>query len=59
MPGLVIAPRSRIFHGHDWVYGTEVRKVFGDPAPGDVVSLKDGRDRSLGSAIYNPQSQIV
>lgn len=59
MPGIVIKPRSRIFHGHDWVYASEIRKVFGDPQPGDVISLKDFRDRPLGTAIYNPQSQIV
>lgn len=59
MAGLVIKPRSRIFHGHDWVYASEVLKAFGDPQDGEVVSLKDGRDRLLGSAIYNKQSQIV
>lgn len=59
MPGLVIMPRARIFHGHDWVYSSEVRKTFGDPKPGDVISLKDFKDRPLGSAIYNPNSQIV
>ncbi len=59
MAGLVIKPRSRIFHGHDWVYSSEVQKIFGDPKPGDVISLKDFRDRPLGSAIYNPDSQIV
>lgn len=59
MAGLVIRPRARIFHGHDWVYGTEVLKAFGDPKDGEVVSLKDGRDRMLGSAIYNGRSQIV
>ncbi len=59
MAGLIVAPRARIFQGHDWVYGSEVRKVFGNPQPGDVVALKDGRDRYLGSAMYNPQSQIV
>jgi 23S rRNA (cytosine1962-C5)-methyltransferase len=59
MGGIVVKPRARIFHGHDWVYNTEVRKVFGDPEPGDVVSLKDFKDRPLGSAIYNPASQIV
>jgi 23S rRNA (cytosine1962-C5)-methyltransferase len=57
--GLIVKPRARIFHGHDWVYSTEVLKTFGNPAPGDVVSLKDGRDRLIGSAIYNPASQIV
>ena len=59
MGGLVIAPKARIFHGHEWVYGTEVRAVYGDPRPGEVVALKDQRDRFLGSAIYNPHSQII
>lgn len=59
MAGLIIAPRARIFHGHEWVYATEIKKSFGDPQPGDVVTLKDFRDRPLGSAIYNPHSQIV
>lgn len=59
MPGLIVAPRARIFHGHEWVYATEIKKTFGDPQPGDVITLKDFRDRPLGSAIYNPLSQIV
>src|SRR5260370_37072597 len=59
MAGIVVRPRARIFHGHDWVFNTEVLKVFGDPEPGSIVSLKDGRDRMLCSAIYNPRSQIV
>ena len=59
MSGIVIKPRARIFHGHDWVYASEIRKLFGDPKAGDVISLKDYRDRPLGTAIYNPDSQIV
>lgn len=59
MPGLVIKPRARIFHGHDWVYASEVQKAFGNPVAGDVISLKDFKDRPLGTAIYNPDSQIV
>lgn len=59
MAGLVIKPRSRILHGHDWVYTGEVLKAFGAPVDGDVISLKDGQDRLLGSAIYNSKSQIV
>jgi 23S rRNA (cytosine1962-C5)-methyltransferase len=57
--GLIIKPRSRIFHGHDWVYASDILKTFGQPEPGDIVSLKDGKDRMLGNAIYNPVSQIV
>ncbi|MEI6872336.1 MAG: class I SAM-dependent rRNA methyltransferase [Verrucomicrobiota bacterium] len=59
MAGLIIQPRARLFHGHDWVYSTEVLKTFGDPQDGGIVSLKDGRDRMLGTAIYNSRSQII
>lgn len=59
MAGLVVKPRARILHGHDWVFSGEVLKAFGSPADGDVISLKDGKDRLIGSAIYNSQSQIV
>ena len=59
MAGIIIKPRARILHGHEWVYASEILKTFGKPADGDVISIKDGRDRMLGSAIYNSQSQIV
>src|SRR5579884_2261835 len=59
MAGIVVKPRSRIYHGHDWVYTSEVLKAFGKAEDGDVISLKDGNDRLLGSAIYNSKSQIV
>lgn len=59
MPGIIVKPRSRIFQGHDWVYSSEIKKTFGEPEPGEVITLKDFKDRPLGSAIYNPESQIV
>src|SRR5437588_5263092 len=59
MAGIVVKPRARILHGHDWVFSSEVLKMFGEPADGDVISIKDGKDRMLGSAIWNSKSQIV
>jgi 23S rRNA (cytosine1962-C5)-methyltransferase len=59
MPGLIVKPRSRIFHGHDWVYSTEVMKIFGVPTDGDEVALKSANDQFLGTAIYNSRSHIV
>jgi len=59
MGGIIVRPRSRILHGHDWVYSTEILKTFGDPKDGEVVSIKDGRDHLLGVGIYNSRSQIV
>ena len=53
MAGIVVKPRARILHGHVWVFSSEVLKVFGNPTDGDVISLKDGKDRLIGSAIYN------
>ncbi|HEY2104098.1 MAG TPA: class I SAM-dependent rRNA methyltransferase [Chthoniobacterales bacterium] len=59
MAGIVVRPRARILHGHDWVFSSEVLKVFGEPADGEVISIKDGKDRMLGSAIWNSKSNIV
>src|SRR5919202_5357410 len=59
MAGIVVRPRARVLHEHDWIFSSEVLKVFGKPADGDVISLKDGRDHLIGSAIYNSKSQIV
>ena len=59
MAGIVVKPRARILHGHDWVFSSEILKIFGKPADGDVISLKDGRDKLVGSAIYNSKSQIA
>ncbi|HEU0275113.1 MAG TPA: class I SAM-dependent rRNA methyltransferase [Candidatus Udaeobacter sp.] len=59
MAGIVVKPRARILHGHEWVFSGEVLKVFGNPTDGNVISLKDGKDRLIGSAIYNSKSQIV
>lgn len=59
MGGIIIKPRSRIFQGHDWIYASEIQKTFGEPEPGEVITLKDFKDRPMGAAIYNPHSQIV
>jgi len=58
MANLIIRPRARVFHGHDWVHDNEVLKITGKPEDGEVVGLKDQRDRFLGSAIYNSRSKI-
>src|SRR5947208_10581979 len=59
MAGIVVKPRARVLHGHDWVFSSEVLKVFGNPADGEVLALKDGKDRLIVSTIYNSQSQIM
>jgi 23S rRNA (cytosine1962-C5)-methyltransferase len=59
MAGIIVRPRARILHGHDWVYGPEILKTFGEPVNGGIVSIRDGRDRLLGTGMYNSNSQIV
>src|SRR5438552_3403209 len=56
---LTVKPRSRLFHGHDWVYSSDILSSRGTAEPGDVVTLKDTKGNPLGSAIYNNKSQIV
>lgn len=58
MGGVIVKPRSRILHGHDWVYASELLKVFGNPEDGAVVSIRDGRDRFLGSGIFHSASHL-
>lgn len=58
MANVIVRPRARVFHGHDWVHDNEVLKVTGKPEDGSVIGLKDQRDRFLGSAIYNSRSKI-
>ena len=58
MANVIVRPRARVYHGHDWVHDNEVLKVTGHPEDGAVVGLKDQRDRFLGSAIYNSRSKI-
>jgi 23S rRNA G2069 N7-methylase RlmK/C1962 C5-methylase RlmI len=51
MPNLIIQPRARLFHGHVWIYATQIPKRMGDPQHGDVVQIQDVRGKPLGSAI--------
>src|SRR4051812_20889774 len=59
MPTVIVKPRSRIFHGHEWVYASDLKEVVGTAEPGDVVVMRDTKGHSLGSGIYNPNSQII
>jgi 23S rRNA (cytosine1962-C5)-methyltransferase len=59
MATALVKPRSRIFHGHEWVYASDLKEIVGDANPGDVVVIRDTKGHTLGSAIYNPKSQIV
>ncbi len=49
---------QRLRSGHLWVYEGEVEQVVGNPAPGDVVDVRSGRNELLGRGFYSPKSTI-
>ncbi len=50
--------RQRVRSGHPWVYGNQVLRMDGRPAPGDVVQVFDVKRGPLGQGYFNPLSQI-
>ena len=49
---------KRVLGGHPWVFRSDIREVQGSFTPGDIVDVLSSRERFLGRAFYNPQSQI-
>lgn len=43
--------------GHPWIYRSDVAEASGEP--GDAVRVADGAGRYLGTAFYNPGSEIT
>lgn len=48
---------ARWREGHPWIYRSDVRQEPDPPRPG-IVSVRDGRGRHLGQALYSPASEI-
>ena len=49
---------DRILAGHPWVYHGSVLRLTQPAADGDLVQLKDHRQRLLGVGFYNSKSRI-
>ena len=49
----------RLLNGHLWVYATEVERIEGHPASGDVVAVRDGTGRALAWGFFNSTSKIA
>ncbi len=56
---LMAGKEKRVFGGHPWIFKSDIKRVNGDFAPGDVVSVKAANGRFLCRALYNPASQIA
>ena len=60
LPTVLLRPgeADRIVAGHPWVYGNEVLRLSSPAADGDLVQVKDHRQRLLGTGFYNSKSKI-
>lgn len=60
LPTVYLKPgeADRIISGHPWVYEGSILRVTHPPGNGDVVQLKDHRQRFLGVGLFNGASRI-
>jgi 23S rRNA (cytosine1962-C5)-methyltransferase len=60
LPTVLVKPgeADRIVAGHPWVYEGSILRVIKPPADGELVQLKDHRQRFLGVGFFNSQSRI-
>ena len=49
---------SRVRSGHPWIFRSDIERVEGGFAPGDVAEVRSANGTFLGRAFYNPTSQI-
>lgn len=50
---------QRVYGGHPWVFRSDIERVEGDNAAGQVVRVAGWRGQFLAMAVYNPRSQIA
>lgn len=44
---------------HPWVFSGAIKKIYGDPAEGDIVEVYDNKDSFLGAGHFSPGSIAV
>jgi 23S rRNA (cytosine1962-C5)-methyltransferase len=60
LPTVLLRPgeADRIVAGHPWIYNNEVLRLGSPANDGDLVQVKDHRQRLLGTGFYNSKSKI-
>lgn len=61
LPTVFLKPgeADRIVAGHPWVYRGEILRLTAQPADGELVQVKDHRQRFLGVGFFNSKSKIT
>jgi 23S rRNA (cytosine1962-C5)-methyltransferase len=60
IPTIILKPgeADRIVAGHPWIYSSEILRVTKQIPDGDLVQVKDHRQRFLGVGFFNSKSKI-
>jgi 23S rRNA (cytosine1962-C5)-methyltransferase len=60
LPTVLLKPgeADRIVAGHPWVYHSSILRLTHLPADGEIVQVKDHRQRFLGVGFFNSKSKI-
>jgi 23S rRNA (cytosine1962-C5)-methyltransferase len=60
LPTILLRPgeADRVVAGHPWIYQGSILRMTAPPADGEVVQVKDHRQRFLGIGFYNSKSKI-
>src|SRR5271157_380050 len=60
LPTVLLKPgeADRIVAGHPWVYAGEILRLSAPAADGELVQVKDHRQRLLGVGLFNSRSKI-
>ena len=60
LPTVLLKPgeADRIVAGHPWIYAGEILRLSAPAADGELVQVKDHRQRLLGVGIFNSRSKI-
>ena len=60
LPTVLLKPgeADRIVAGHPWIYHTEILRLTHPPVDGELVQVKDHRQRLLGTGFFNSKSKI-
>jgi 23S rRNA (cytosine1962-C5)-methyltransferase len=60
LPTVLLRPgeADRIVAGHPWIYHTEILRLTAPVADGDLVQVKDHRQRLIGTGLFNSRSKI-
>src|SRR5437660_9363231 len=61
LPTILLRPgeADRVVAGHPWIYQSSILRLTAPVADGDVVQVKDHRQRFLGTGFYNSKSRIA